>query len=59
LADTLVVCGSEFGRTALGESRPGYRTVTGRDHTKWTYRFQSRDFRLTDVHGRVSDKMLA
>ena len=25
----------------------------GIDHTKLTYRFQGRDFRLTDVHGRV------
>lgn len=111
LEDTLVVCGSEFGRTALGENRPGYRTVTGRDHhphafslwlagggvrggqvvgatddlawnvtqdpvhvhdlhatllhlfgfdhTRLTYRFQGRDFRLTDVHGHVVEKILA
>ena len=25
----------------------------GMDHTKLTYRFQGRDFRLTDVHGEV------
>ena len=25
----------------------------GIDHTKLTYRFQGRDFRLTDVHGNV------
>jgi hypothetical protein len=25
----------------------------GFDHTKLTYRFAGRDFRLTDVHGRV------
>ena len=31
----------------------------GFDHTKLTYRFQGRDFRLTDVHGRVVEKMLA
>jgi hypothetical protein len=111
LEDTLVVCGSEFGRTALGENRPGAKAVTGRDHhpnafsiwlagggikggqvigetddiawnvtkdpvhvhdlhatllhlfgfdhTRLTYRFQGRDYRLTDVHGRVVDKMLA
>jgi len=111
LEDTLVVCGSEFGRTALGENRPGNRSVTGRDHhpnafsiwlagggikggqvigetddiawnvtkdpvhvhdlhatllhlfgfdhTRLTYRFQGRDFRLTDVHGHVVKKMLA
>ena len=31
----------------------------GIDHTKLTYRFQGRDFRLTDVHGEVVKKILA
>jgi len=31
----------------------------GFDHTKLTYRFMGRDFRLTDVHGNVVRKMLA
>ncbi|MGV3772883.1 MAG: DUF1501 domain-containing protein [Verrucomicrobiales bacterium] len=31
----------------------------GFDHTKLTYRFQGRDFRLTDVHGDVVQKVLA
>ena len=105
LDDTLVVCGSEFGRTPLGENRAGGAKVTGRDHhpnsfsmwlagggvkggqvigetddvgwnvardpvhvhdlhatvlhlfgldhTRLTYRFQGRDFRLTDVHGQI------
>ena len=30
----------------------------GIDHTKLTYRFQGRDFRLTDVHGRVVKEIL-
>jgi hypothetical protein len=111
LEDTLVICGSEFGRTALGENRPGAKAVTGRDHhpnafsiwlagggikggqvvgetddiawnvtkdpvhvhdlhatilhlfgfdhTRLTYRFQGRDYRLTDVHGRVVNQLLA
>ena len=111
LDDTLVICGSEFGRTALGENRPGSRAITGRDHhpnafslwlagggikggqvvgatddiawnvtkdpvhvhdlhatilhlfgfdhTRLTYRFQGRDYRLTDVHGHVVNKLLA
>ena len=111
LDETLVVWGSEFGRTPLGENRVGYQDVTGRDHhpfafsiwlagggvkggqvigetddigwnivkdpvhindlhatilhlfglehTKLTYRFQGRDFRLTDVAGKVVDKLLA
>lgn len=105
LEDTLVVWGSEFGRTPLGENRNGSPNVTGRDHhpfaftmlmagggikaghtygetdeigwsivrdpvdlhdfhatllhqfgfdhLRLTHRFQGRDFRLTDVSGRV------
>jgi len=111
LDETLVVWGSEFGRTPLGENRAGREGVTGRDHhpyafslwmagggvkpgliigetddigwnvvkdpihvndlhatilhlfgldhTKLTYRFQGRDFRLTDVAGKVVNKLLA
>jgi arylsulfatase A-like enzyme len=33
--------------------------LLGVDHTKLTYRFQGRDFRLTDVHGTVVSKLLA
>ena len=105
LEDTMVVWGSEFGRTPLGENRNGNPNVTGRDHhpfaftmlmagggikggqvygetddigwsvvrdpvhindfhatmlhqfgfdhLKLTHRFQGRDYRLTDVAGRV------
>jgi hypothetical protein len=31
----------------------------GLDHTRLTYRFQGRDFRLTDVFGDVVKGMLA
>ncbi len=31
----------------------------GLDHTKLTYRFQGRDYRLTDVHGNVVKEILA
>ena len=31
----------------------------GVDHTKLTYRYQGRDFRLTDVHGVVVRDILA
>lgn len=110
LDDTLVVWGSEFGRTPLGENRSEGKPVTGRDHhpnsfsmwlagggvkggqvigasdevgwnvaedpvhvhdlhatmlhlfgldhTQLTYRFQGRDFRLTDVHGNVVQALL-
>jgi len=33
--------------------------LLGIDHTKLTYRFQGRDFRLTDVHGHVVKDILA
>ncbi len=111
LDETLVVWGSEFGRTPLGENRPGREANTGRDHhpnafsmflagggikggmtygetdeigwnisqnpvhvndlqatilhlfgldhLKLTHRFQGRDFRLTDVGGKVMTDWLA
>ena len=33
--------------------------LLGFDHTKLTYKFQGRDFRLTDVHGEIVDKLIA
>ena len=33
--------------------------LLGFDHTRLTYRFQGRDFRLTDVHGEIVNKLLA
>jgi hypothetical protein len=33
--------------------------LLGLDHTRLTYKFQGRDFRLTDVHGNVLTKLLA
>jgi len=33
--------------------------VLGIDHKRLTYKFQGRDFRLTDVHGEVVQKLLA
>ncbi len=112
LDETLVVWGSEFGRTPLGENRAGDNSnVTGRDHhpyafsmflagggikggqtygesdeigwgvvkdpvppadlhatmlhlfgldhLKLTYRYQGRDFRLTDVAGNVIADLIA
>ncbi len=111
LESTMVAWSAEFGRTPLGENRPGRDTNTGRDHhplafttllagggirggqvygatdeigwgvvdrpvhvndyhatilnrfgldhLKHTYRFQGRDFRLTDVGGRVIEDWLA
>jgi hypothetical protein len=33
--------------------------LLGVEHTKLTYKFQGRNFRLTDVFGTVQTKMLA
>ena len=33
--------------------------LLGFDHEQLTYPFQGRDFRLTDVHGRVINEILA
>ncbi|KAB2660237.1 MAG: DUF1501 domain-containing protein [Verrucomicrobia bacterium] len=111
LDETLVVWASEFGRTPLGENRPGFAKVTGRDHhpfafsiwmagggirggqvigetdeigwniardpvhvndlhatmlhlfglnhERLTHRHQGRDFRLTDVGGKVVSRLVA
>lgn len=110
--DTLVVCGSEFGRTPVREvggggerirrgrdhnpfgftmwlaggavkggtiygatDEFGFKAIEkpvhvhdlhatilylmGIDHTKLTYRYSGRDFRLTDVHGEVMHSIVA
>ena len=103
LDDTLVLWGSEFGRTSTGgkgrEHNPhaftcwmagggvksglsygetdelGHKAVAdkihvhdlhatilyllGLDHERLTYRYSGRDFRLTDVSGRVVDEIVA
>jgi uncharacterized protein (DUF1501 family) len=104
LKDTLVVFGSEFGRTPMAQGngrdhhmkgftmwlagggiKPGvsygatddfgYNAAVdvvevhdlhatmlhllGVDHKRLTFKFQGRDFRLTDVHGHVVSKILA
>jgi len=33
--------------------------IMGIDHTRLTYRYSGRDFRLTDVHGKVIQEILA
>ena len=112
LEDTLIIWGSEFGRTPLNQGgKPKGNGISGRDHhkdafTMWlagggvrggvshgetdpfgmdvirdgvhvhdlnatvlhllgldheqlTYRYQGREFRLTDVHGRIVRELLA
>jgi arylsulfatase A-like enzyme len=33
--------------------------LLGFDHTRLTFRFQGRDYRLTDVHGTIIERILA
>ena len=33
--------------------------LLGIDHTRLTYRYQGRDFRLTDVHGHIMRDLIA
>ena len=33
--------------------------LLGLDHTRLTYNYSSRDFRLTEVHGNVAKEILA
>ena len=43
----------------IGEEGTGFKTALRTlDHTRLTYRYQGRDFRLTDVHGRVVGEVL-
>ena len=48
--------GQELGKT----TRQGATLhLLGIDHERLTYKFQGRYFRLTDVHGRVVNEILA
>lgn len=47
------------GKTHVHDLQATILHLMGLDHEKLTYRFQGRDFRLTDVHGRVIDEVLA
>ena len=51
--------GSRHGRIHVHDIQATILHLLGLDHTKLTYHFQGRDFRLTDVSGRVVDKVLA
>ena len=51
--------GVEEGAVHVHDLQATILHCLGLDHTKLTYRFQGREFRLTDVHGRVVDEVLA
>ena len=47
------------GRTSTYDLQATILHTLGFDHEKFTYLFQGRDFRLTDVHGKVIKEVLA
>lgn len=47
------------GRVHVHDIQATILHLLGLDHTKLTFRFQGRDFRLTDVHGEVVESILA
>jgi hypothetical protein len=47
------------GRTHVHDVQATILHLLGLDHTKLTFRFQGRDFRLTDVHGKVAREVLS
>jgi uncharacterized protein (DUF1501 family) len=47
------------GRVHLHDLHATILHLLGLDHTRLTYRYAGRDFRLTDVHGRVIKEVLA
>ena len=59
----LMPCDSSLSRCDLqGRANRLHATMLhllGVEHKKLTYKFQGRDFRLTDVHGTVVKKILA
>jgi uncharacterized protein (DUF1501 family) len=47
------------GRVSVHDLHATVLHLLGLDHEKLTYRYSGRDFRLTDVHGRVVEEILA
>lgn len=52
-------CSAVAGRMHLHELHATVLHLMGLDHTRLTYRYGGRDFRLTDVFGRVIEEVLA
>ena len=47
------------GRTSIYDFNATILHLLGINHEKLTYRYQGRDYRLTDVHGKVVKKILS
>ena len=53
-----IALGSMLGAERVAGASATLAAV-GFDHEKLTFRFQGRDYRLTDVHGELVEKVLA
>ncbi|MEZ6128710.1 MAG: DUF1501 domain-containing protein [Planctomycetaceae bacterium] len=51
--------GVEEGKTHVHDLQATILHLLGLNHEQLTYRFQGRDFRLTDVHGQVIEEIVA
>jgi hypothetical protein len=47
------------GRVHVHDLHATILHLLGFEHTRLTFRFQGRDYRLTDVHGKVVKELLA
>ncbi len=47
------------GRVSVHDIQATILHLLGFDHEQFTYKYQGRDFRLTDVHGRIIKEILA
>jgi hypothetical protein len=50
---------AEFGKVHMHDMHATILHLLGLDHTRLTYRYDGRNFRLTDVEGRVVEEILA
>ena len=50
---------AEENRTHVNDLHATLLHLLGINHEKLTYRFQGRDFRLTDVHGKLIKPVLS
>ncbi len=56
---TLLSSQATASERTTGDAQATNLFLHGLDHQRLTYRFQGRDFRLSDVHGEVVDGILA
>ena len=53
------LCAAQTNKVHMHHMHATILHLLGLDHEKLTYRYAGRDFRLTDVHGKVAHEILA